>query len=683
MFSGLMNEEEYKKFCGMKFGGLFHNKSYWGYKTSVLKSGICKYYRREIFDKFEWCVIEMLLLGLMSKAIMTNLLNRLSILLMEEIVCSEKSIIYNCILILNKLEKSDNNLEKIYLIKKFCNLVVKAKRGRLCSYMTSWWGNRSMSEKEEFEKEIEEVDIIQMKEKNLIEKGDNERLIRLGELVLKYLDNKDMNIREKIYYLYLEMERMEGKVGSRYRRKTAEYLFIKILENKYCKEDDINKVIFNFMLKCYNKKKTEKKAFGVWLGMLYLFDDKSDNLDIKSIDFKSIEMSENECYKYLIKDRERKEINEDFVVKDYHVNKKFGLKKFGSVGAYVVNEDLSLLGENGKKYVEYYKFIKERNEKLRVESLMLKKNKVEKNSKKKEEIEKPIMIKTNVRVIEKDGKRIFLKRKLKGKNKVEVKTEIEKKQVTIDKSGEKVNIVKDFNKKYDVLKILDEGVCSMKKPCILIKDKKNDKKYVIKSMSKTLNYGKDYAVIDEIRGELGLLRSNIFRIGTDIKMELKNKDIRNYNKNCKIVKTEKCDNIYCVMDYFDNIGDLGKHKDKLENDETKRALLKIRIGVGLFRVSDNILRNVLINDKNELLSIDDNDIYGKRKLIFNKMDWCKKNEWCRDNYRSVVEEIKMLLNKEKCINIIKKYKFKNEDDIICEFIERYDNFEDIVSSEFE
>ena len=43
----------------------------------------------------------------------------------------------------------------------------------------------------------------------------------------------------------------------------------------------------------------------------------------------------------------------------------------------------------------------------------------------------------------------------------------------------------------------------------------------------------------------------------------------------------------------------------------------------------------------------------------------------------------MLLNKEKCINIIKKYKFKNEDDIICEFIERYDNFEDIVSSEFE
>ena len=205
MFLGLMNEEEYKKFNGMKFGGLFQNKSYWGYKTSVLKSGICKYYRREIFDKFEWCVIEMLLLGLMSKAIMTNLLNRLSILLMEEIVCSEKNIIYNCILILNKLEKSDNNLEKIYLIKKFCNLVVKAKRGRLCSYMTSWWGNRSMSEKEEFEKEIIE---LRTKIKNFrSEKNDmvknindikNKELSKLYEkinpIIQAYMEKNDVEI---------------------------------------------------------------------------------------------------------------------------------------------------------------------------------------------------------------------------------------------------------------------------------------------------------------------------------------------------------------------------------------------------------------------------------------------------------------------------------------------------------
>ena len=63
--------------------GMFNNKSYWGKKSSVLKSGICKYYRREMFDKFEWCVVEMMLFGFKTKALVTNLVHRLEILLME------------------------------------------------------------------------------------------------------------------------------------------------------------------------------------------------------------------------------------------------------------------------------------------------------------------------------------------------------------------------------------------------------------------------------------------------------------------------------------------------------------------------------------------------------------------------------------------------------------------------
>jgi len=33
--------------------GTFNNRSYFGYNSKVLKSGICKYYRRKKFDKFE------------------------------------------------------------------------------------------------------------------------------------------------------------------------------------------------------------------------------------------------------------------------------------------------------------------------------------------------------------------------------------------------------------------------------------------------------------------------------------------------------------------------------------------------------------------------------------------------------------------------------------------------------
>ena len=36
---------------GAMKGGMFKNSTYWGKKTSVLKSGICKYTRREMWGK--------------------------------------------------------------------------------------------------------------------------------------------------------------------------------------------------------------------------------------------------------------------------------------------------------------------------------------------------------------------------------------------------------------------------------------------------------------------------------------------------------------------------------------------------------------------------------------------------------------------------------------------------------
>ena len=79
---------EIKKINGMRCG-MFNNSSYWGYRSSVLKSGVCKYYRREMFDKFEWCVMEMMIFGLKNEGMMTNIINRIKILIFEEIVVNE------------------------------------------------------------------------------------------------------------------------------------------------------------------------------------------------------------------------------------------------------------------------------------------------------------------------------------------------------------------------------------------------------------------------------------------------------------------------------------------------------------------------------------------------------------------------------------------------------------------
>ena len=73
--------------------GIFKGRSYYGFSPSVLKSGVCKYYRREFYDKFVWCIVEMLVFGFKegSRGLITNITNRLRILLMEEIVPLEAS----------------------------------------------------------------------------------------------------------------------------------------------------------------------------------------------------------------------------------------------------------------------------------------------------------------------------------------------------------------------------------------------------------------------------------------------------------------------------------------------------------------------------------------------------------------------------------------------------------------
>ena len=75
-----------------------------------------------------------------------------------------------------------------------------------------------------------------------------------------------------------------------------------------------------------------------------------------------------------------------------------------------------------------------------------------------------------------------------------------------------------------------------------------------------------------------------------------------------------------MMDDFPNVGDLGKNKGFLERDDVFKESLRIRLFDGLFRSSDNILRNILIDSEGVVLSIDEGDIYGKEiKFLMEKI----------------------------------------------------------------
>lgn len=450
----------------------------------------------------------------------------------------------------------------------------------------------------------------------------------LGERLIGMLEKRD----EKVIDIYNKMYGMESVEGIRYRRKEGVYLFMEIVEDYFCKDEN-RKRVFKFVMDRFNKKEMkERKAFGVWMGMMCLYDRD-----------KVVEVKVGEGYdgrkmmEYLFEERGDMEISDEFVVEDWHVCKKWGLGKFGKVGSFVLNEELGILGDNGVKYKEFYILKKEEDEKRENEKVV--ENKVDK----KEKVEK---------VVEK---------------------KIEKKE----------NEVEKFDEKYKVVKVLVEGVCGLKKCCVVVEgveDGENGEKYVLKEMSKSMNEGRDYMCMDKMKKEFGLLDLGMKVVRLDKKIELVDKKNKKWKDNYEWKKDEK-GVVYCVMKWFDNKGDLGKNKEVLKEVKYKEENLKIRLFDGLFRSSDNISRNILVLEGGGLLSIDEGDMFGKRKIIFNKNgDVCKKDKWYKENVDRVLDEMLSGENKkERLVEELVKYGFEKK---VEEFKERFDKYKEIVKSEF-
>lgn len=571
--------------------GMYKNNSYYGYKSSILKSGICKYYRRKIFDKFEWCVIEMMIFGIKDKGLLTNVINRIKILIMEEVVYNQLGYIVNCIELLNTFE--NQSLEnKMCKMLEIISILKQLKRGRANSYINNWWKYHP----QEYNMEIIKLDKIN-KYKG---KKDELTLLKYGELFIEFLENKDeriIDIFNKIYSLKCECE-------TRYRRKEPIYLIFKIIEDKY--QDPVFKSVFEFSKSMFYKKNMiERVAFGIWIIVMIL---NYEKLNLES-EFIKTKWSEDMLCEYF-KNRKKITINEDFVIKDYHVNKKHGIGKFALVGSRVIDEDLSVLGENGDKYKEYY-----------------------------------------------------------------IKKKLQSNSIKIKKDILNIEIIPwcDFKD----IKVLQKGVCGLKVCCIKVIYK--NKPYILKEMRPSFNEGRDYMFIDQFKSKFKINSLNMKRIKTTKYLERIDRAKRTLVDNWKF---ETKTTVYCMMDYFDNIGDIGKHKHLLEEPAVFKECLKIRLYDGLFRSSDNILRNILVNSEGVLMSIDENDIYGKRMKIFEKSDWFKRPE----NIENTKNTVEIILDEwnincdtiNKIKNKMIQFKFSEK---VEEMEKRLNNYKKIVFDE--
>ena len=578
----------------------FNNTSEHGYSANILKSGICKYFRRGEADKFKWCIIEMSIFQDHPKGsgLITNLINRLKILLMEDLSFGEIYIVSECSRILNEYDK---DRDKRYLLLDFCDLVMKGKRNRITSYVNNWYRHKSYDKK----------DIVLDKVLKYKREGDTEELLFLGEDLIHRLEKGD----ESIFLIFNEMMKIKENMGLRYRRREACYLWFEILKD-YMWPKQLES-IYDFSLHMFMRRgMKERPYFGIWLGLIAL---KRDELVYSLKDYSKYNLGN---YNEYIQGMTKIEID-DYVINDYHVNKGFGLGKFAEEGAYVKDEDLSLLGDKGFQYKRYYIEMKHKCE--------------PKNKRKK---------KKNTHKINKDKSDLF----------------VGLQELSFD----------DFSE----VKIIEEGVCCGKVPCIdMIYE---GKRYILKQMSETMNHGKDYLFMDECKSIFDLWSMNMKRVVCDKKLIRKDPKIKTFVKNTSF-SDEK--SIYCMMDYFENIGDLGKNKEYLKDEFVLKECLKIRLFDGLFRSSDNNMRNILVDKDGELLSIDEGDIYGKRDRIFNHNEYCCKKNISEDILNEVIKDI--LSEKDMKIELIEKkmneYGFTK---FIPEFKTRFNDYGNIIMSEW-
>jgi len=713
----------------VRFHTCFNNMSYFGYKASWLKSGICKYMRRNEKSKFKWCVSELLLYNMVdnAQALVSNLINRLKILIMEEVCVLEFSRISMCIQKLNDFENS--NRKDFAKIMEFVEVVFDAKKSRSISYIYGWWRTN--------EEVYNMADIKLNKVVKYAKKGDDENLLKFGELLIEFIELRD----EKIVDIYIKMSKIE-KGGLRFRRKDGLYLFMEIIKDYYV-TDNCSAVIFEFALNMIHRKSmNERLYFGVWIGVLMWKkgnDENNMNLDIKIDDI--------ELMRYIIS-RENIEFD-DYVVNDFHVNSKLNsISKFAEEGAYVVNENMELLGiEKHLKYKSHYINMKklqdaekvEKVEKAKVEAkeaMKIEKAKAkiieamkEKNAKAKVEAKEAMKIeKAKAKVEAKEAMKIE-----KAKAKIVEAMKVKKAKAKIVEAMKvkkaKAKVVEAMKvkkaKDEEVIKVEHVNVnenqklsSSIKKKKIkkndnfqnlesnleYIDDKINENEIILcsdntcgnkvmcfeyrgkiwKEGRKSMNYNRDCCVVDECKEMFGLKQIGTIRVIANFRVVKIEKKQLSWQNNWKIeyIKENEEKVVYCVMNKINSFVKVGKVKNELvENRAKLKEFAKIGIFRGIFRVSDFNVTNVLMDGEQNLVSIDECCL-GNRKNILS-IRWLKA---LLNKDISIVKEILKEINickNQDNVNIIKEkmsyYLFNSEE--INKVIENWNNLGKDLESE--
>ena len=228
----------------------------------------------------------------------------------------------------------------------------------------------------------------------------------------------------------------------------------------------------------------------------------------------------------------------------------------------------------------------------------------------------------------------------------------------------------------DVYFCNEGNVCGEKMVCIRTTYK--GKRVVLKECGKGVNYGIDQIIVDRMKKEVGLGDMNVCRIKMDTivrKVDTKNKS---YSDNFRV---EKMEANYLMMDHFN--GEMIRERKKgsgwYNSKKLRKEYIKIGLFRGIFRVTDFNELNVLVNDDNELMSIDEM-LIGKKKTILGRMNAELKEKILTDYNNGQLKDVFMEIqfDNEKLKEVLK--------DMDCEhyyndIIERKESIEEDFAEE--
>ena len=630
------------------FRTCFSSRSFNGYKLDILKSAVQKYLRRREFHKMVWCVGEIYLFQVYAKSdtekratkgIISNLINRLIIMLDEEMLFAECEKYVLVRRYMEDFEKSDRgNFECLF---KICDIMCGARMIRRNSDIRGYWSPRNKALKIDDGDSTDEYYFKKFKEK--FEENDSECFIWMFKIFYRGAEGEVVRYRRKenIYMIWEYLFGRENIKENEVLRRCLEYRL-----KEFYKKNRGERFIFltaSIDIAMYKGKDVKKNWFDCSKKVKF---DINDLVKAEDEKFGDVDIVESVYEKW-----GKMEIDDYAIDMHTSAGRKMGKNKvdFIASGAVVVDEDKEYFV---KEWRDCYNNAKKASF---TAAVALRKKKEEVVEEKKDENKEENKSKKTERENQRAAKYKLIK-KMRGKPDF---NDLEK----------DLKFVDGLNIQKEKLILCSDMTCGNKVMCFEYKGK------IWKESRKSMFYNRDYCVLDACKEYFGLRKIGMERILSNFRIEKIDKNKKSWKDNWHkvIIREDEEKVVYCVMNKITHCNwkvpmEISVIKHSFQNGECRRHLKEFaKIGVfrGIFRCSDFNCRNVLVGcDKSYLVdyfvSIDEGDI-GKRLDIIGKREtWLIK---ALNKDKTIINEIlneltydhtKIIMSLEQ----MERYKFK-------------------------